>query len=456
MMKHPITVLMMLLFTGLLNAQDNNQTSDEQLQSQDIEWVDTQQQIAVNQTVTDQAIEQRFAKILAVSKRIQEVQVSVTEGVLVLSGWTQKPEDKQWVESAANRTEGVIAVVNNIEVRLAEQWDLNPAVNEALSLYDKFIRMIPKLTIALLVLVLTWVLAKIATSLAGRVLKRKISNVFVLSMSARLFAVPVVLVGIYLVLKLTGLTNLAMTVIGGTGLLGLVIGIAFKDIAENFLASILISIRRPFKTGDYIKVSGHEGVVQSVTTRGTVIMTLDGNHVHIPNAIIYKNTIVNVTANPNIRQQFSVGIGFDDSIIEAQQLALKVMQQHDAVLHEPEPQVLVESLGAATVNLVVYFWVNGQINSSSKVKSAIIRLVKRAYIDGNISMPDDAREVIFPEGIRIIKDQVESVKPVVVVKPNEPETNAVEADLSNDVDEIRKQSEENQLSEAKDNLLKDD
>lgn len=418
-------------------------------------WTDTQQQIEVSQKVSDDAIKDRFSNILKISERIKEAKVTVTEGVLVLEGWTQDSDNKAWVDAAANRTEGVIAVVNNIEVRMPEQWDLDPAVSEAVNLYEKFIRSLPKLSIALIVLLLTWLVAKVIVSMATRLLANKIHNPFVLRMGARLFAVPVVVVGIYMVLQLTGLTNLAVTVIGGTGLLGLVIGIAFKDIAENFLASVLISVQRPFKIGDYIVVDGHQGVVQSVTTRGTVIMTLEGNHIHIPNAIIYKNTIVNVTANPNIRKTFVVGIGYGDNISNAQVIAGEVLQKHLAVLDEPEPQVLVDTLGAATVNLKVYFWVNGEKNSAIKVKSAVIRLIKKAFDEAEISMPDEAREVVFPEGINITQAQQGPDKKA-AKSTKEPENNAAEADLSNDVDDIRKQSAENQLSDSDNNLIKDE
>ncbi len=437
----------LIFFTAF--AQDDSQEPVENNAS----WIDTEQIITVNQTVTDQAIANRFEKILKVSQRVNDAQVKVTEGILVLEGWTADPEDKAWVEAAANRTEGVIAVVNNIEIRLIDQWDLQPAVNEAVSLYDRFIRGLPTLTIALLVLLLTWVAARVTSKIATRVLQNKVNNLFVLRMSSRLLAIPVVVVGIYLVLQLTGLTNLAITVVGGTGLLGLVIGIAFKDIAENFLASILISIQRPFKIGDYILVNGQEGVVQSVTTRGTVIMSLEGNHIHVPNAIIYKNTIVNVTANPNIRKDFTVGIGYDDSIIEAQQIALDVLLKHEAVLNDPEPQVLVDNLGAATVNLVIYFWVDGQKNSVTKVKSALIRLIKRAYDQAQISMPDEAREVVFPEGVRVFHGQQKTESEKTVEKTKEPVNNSVEQDLSNEVEEIRKQSAENQLNDSRDNLI---
>ncbi len=449
-MKNLLFVLIMALLAFSAIAQDTDPNEVKTKAS----WTDTDQQIEVNQTVADKAIQKRFASILKVSDRIQQPEVEVTEGVLVLSGWANDETDRQWVEAAANRTQGVIAVVNNIEVRLGEQWDLDPALSEASSLYDQFIRALPKITIAIMVLLITWALAKLATVLGSKVLSHQVKNPFVLRMGARLFAIPVIVVGIYLVLQLTGLTNLAMTVVGGTGLLGLIIGIAFKDIAENFLASILISARRPFKIGDYIIVSGHEGVVQSVTTRGTVLMTLEGNHIHIPNAIIYKNTIVNVTANPNTRKKFSLGIGYMDSITKAQQIALEVLQKHEAILNEPEPQVLVDNLGDATVNLVVYFWVNGQKNSASKVKSAMLRLIKKAFDDAEISMPDAAREVIFPEGININKNEAVVTESAGMVV--EPEDNLVEEDLSNEVDEIRKQSDENQLGDHDDNLIKDD
>src|SRR5690606_37970753 len=134
--------------------------------------------------------------------------------------------------------------------------------------------------------------------------------------------------GLYLVLKVSGLTRLAVTVLGGTGLMGLVLGFAFRDIAENFLASILISMQNPFASGDLIEVAGHTGFVQSVNTRSTLLITLEGNHVQIPNATIYKETITNFTAIPNARFDFLVGIGYDDSLTLAQSVALQVLLDH--------------------------------------------------------------------------------------------------------------------------------
>jgi small conductance mechanosensitive channel len=157
------------------------------------------------------------------------------------------------------------------------------------------------------------------------------------------------------------------------------VGIAFRDITENFLASIFLSMQRPFETGDLVEVSGVTGYVQQLNVRTTILMALDGNLVQIPNASVYKSNLRNFTTNSNRRDQFDVGIGYDDAINEAQEIALQVLTDHPAVLSEPEPLVLVDSLGKATVNLRVYFWINGREHSLVKVRSSVIRLVNAPF-----------------------------------------------------------------------------
>jgi small-conductance mechanosensitive channel len=88
-------------------------------------------------------------------------------------------------------------------------------------------------------------------------------------------------------------------------------------------------------------------------------------------------------------------------INEAQEIALEVLANHPAILRDPEPSVLAESLEKSTVNLRVYFWLNGREHSWLKVRSSVLPLVKRAFQENGISMPDEAREVMFPQGIPV-------------------------------------------------------
>ena len=72
-------------------------------------------------------------------------------------------------------------------------------------------------------------------------------------------------------------------------------------------------------------------------------------------------------------------------------------------MSDPAPLVLVDSLGGSTVNLKVYYWFDGHKYSTLKVKSALLRLMKKALVEAGISMPDDAREVIFPQGVPVVQ-----------------------------------------------------
>jgi small-conductance mechanosensitive channel len=165
------------------------------------------------------------------------------------------------------------------------------------------------------------------------------------------------------------------------------------------MSSLLLSIQKPFRLGDVIEVNGFLGVAKQVTARATTLIDYDGNHIQIPNSVVYKNTIRNLTANPNSRGKFVIGIGYDADVNQAQQIGLEVLTNIEAVLTDPEPQVLVDELGSSTLNLKVYFWINTHSYSLSKVASVAMKSIVLAFDEAGISMPDDAREVIFPQGV---------------------------------------------------------
>lgn len=414
--------------------------------------------IRVEGVPTDAAIDKRLERILNATEWFDSVGVTVDNGVVFLHGVATEAAQKEWAGNLARNTEGVVAVVNDLRIQEQSPWDLSPALLQIRELAAILFRSLPLVVVALGLFVLSWVVARLALRAAARVFGSRVQSDLLRDVLARAVAALVFVLGVYVVLRVSGLTGLAVTIIGGTGLLGLAIGFAFRDIAENFLASILISIQRPFAMGDLIEVDGHTGYVRRVNTRATVVMTRDGNHVQVPNAIIYKNTITNFTANPRAREDFVVGIGYDDSIPEAQSIALDVLREHPAVLAEPEPLVLVEELGAATVKLRILFWLNIERHNQLKVKSAIVRLMKSAFDTNGISMPDEAREVIFPQGVPIRR--FETTEPPAPGRPRRAardtrEVHQAEGQLASDAPELEKQASEARLPEGGKNLLND-
>ncbi|MFO7495582.1 MAG: mechanosensitive ion channel family protein, partial [Desulfobacterales bacterium] len=391
-------------------------------------------------------------------------EVRVHDGVVFLAGMTETAEFRKWAGDLARNTQDVAAVVNQIELTAPPVWDFQPAVDGLREQWRGVIRGSPFVVFGLLVLAVTFGAARISSAAARVSLRRRDINPLLQDLISRGVALGVFLVGLYVVFQVAGLTTVALTIMGGTGLLGIVLGIAFRDITENLLASIFLSVQNPFRNGDLIEIAGIMGFVQMLTIRATVLMTPDGNHVQIPNATVYKNSIHNYTSNPNRRAEFTVGIGYDDGIQAAQEVVLKILAAHPAVLKDPEPLVLVDNLGKSTVDLRIYFWLDGRRHGLLKVKSSVIRLVKRGFQEAGVSMPDEAREIIFPNGVavRLIAPEGlprEGAKPPPTAAPQAfeaPETASTDAEggLRSESGEIQQQARHSRTPEAGQDLLK--
>jgi len=421
--------------------------------------------VDVKPLARDEEIRTRLQSVLDATGWFTDPQVRVEEGVVFLKGQSESDELKKWAGDLARNTQDVVAVANRMEVPEPSVWDFGPAWSGLLVLWRDFIRSLPFFAFGLFIMALSIGAGLLATRGTRAFVQRRVQTKLLRNVIARSIGVLVFLIGTYIVLRVSGLTQLALTVVGGTGLVGLAIGIAFRDITENFLASIFLSMQRPFETGDLVEIAGVTGYVQQLNVRTTILMTLDGNLVQIPNAIVYKSNIRNFTTNSNRRVDFVVGIGYDDSINEAQEIALKLLVDHPAVLNDPEPSVLADSLGTSTVNLRVYFWLNGRENSWLKVRSSVIRLLKLAFQNHGISMPDEAREIVFPRGIPITMldgkpDGTSDVGPRKRLPaqlphngPDEVSTKA-EGGLSSEASVIKEQARQVQPLNDGENLLK--
>jgi small-conductance mechanosensitive channel len=337
-----------MLMTGVAFAQDADAPEPEAPPPEE-EVVAPANAVSVQPVARDGEIEKRIREIMKATGWYENPGVAVDDGVVFLDGIVKTDEHKTWARELSQKTQDVVAVVNRIQVEQQIQSSFTPAVRELKAVLWSAVLALPHILLALVILPLAWYGAKWVSRGARVLLRGRIESPFLRDVLARAIAVPVFLIGLYIVLQVAGLTRLAVSFLGGAGVIGIVIGFAFRDIAENFLASLLLSIRRPFKGGDFIDVADQQGIVQSMNTRSTILLSVEGNHIQIPNATIFKNTIVNFSAAPSRRSQLDIGVGYDVSTATAQEVVRRVLHAHEAVMKEPEPLVLVDSLGASTV-----------------------------------------------------------------------------------------------------------
>ncbi len=459
MIRFFLTVCALCLFAFSASAQEPADAKPAAPEVESESLTASTQAVSVEDAVGDEAIERRILDILEAVGAFDSPDVRVREGVAFLTGTVRKPELITWAKDLAMRTEGVVAVVNDIKLEQRSIWDMTPAKEELLSLGRELVRSLPLFLLGLFALIVTVFASRGLARLVVAALPSKFDNQILRVVVEKAAYALVLILGMYVFLRISGLTRIALTLVGGTGIAGLVLGLAFRDIAENFLASLLISIQRPFKIGDTIEVAGNTGVVQRVTTRGTILMDFDGNHIQLSNSTVYKGTIRNFTANPKLRVTFTVGVGYDTGIAEAQAVIGKVLDEHSAILKEPAARVLVESLGSATINLRIYAWIDGHEHSKQRVESSLMRISTSALIDAGISLPDEAREVVFPNGVPVIQmSETSKASSAAAPKPKTPrldeqEERQAEGSLESEVQEIHEQAMSSPMPEEGADIL---
>jgi len=248
------------------------------------------------------------------------------------------------------------------------------------------------MVVAVIFVVIFWWLAWLAGR-SDRLYPGLSSNRFVQDLLRQAVRVAVFLVGVLLALEVLQATALVGAVLGAAGVAGIAIGFAFKDLVENYVASILLSVRHPFGPGDHVVIDGDEGKVVRLTSRATILITLDGNHLRIPNADVFKGTILNYSTNPLRRFSFTVGVGVGEGLTRARETALGVLDAMNGVIAEPEPNVLIDQLGDSTVSLICRGWVDQREVDFYKVRSEAIRLIKERFDDAGITMPEPTYRV---------------------------------------------------------------
>jgi small-conductance mechanosensitive channel len=218
--------------------------------------------------------------------------------------------------------------------------------------------------------------------------RRLAANIFLRDVLRQVVRLLLILAGAVLALEVMDASALVGAVLGATGLAGFAVAFAFRDTFENYIASILLSIRQPFEPNDHVLIEGHEGRVIRLTPRATVLLTLDGNHVRIPNALVFKGIITNYTHNPNRRFEFDLGVGTEEDLVDVQDRILETMGTIKGVLSEPPPQCWVIGLGDSSVQLTVSGWVDQRHTDFGKARSEAVRLVKQSLDEAGVAMPE--------------------------------------------------------------------
>lgn len=268
----------------------------------------------------------------------------------------------------------------------AQGSEVDELQESATGVWTTFLESLPRVGIAIGVLVAFVVTGRLLRPLVRRRLVRRRTPSFV-RVFAKLTSSAMTVAGVLLGLTIVFPSVRPVDVLTGAGVLTIAAGFAFQDILQNLLAGILLLFRQPFRGGDQIKVGEVTGTVEEINIRETVITTFDGRRILIPNAKVYTDVIHVQTAHAAIRSNFVVGIAYEADMAAARRIATEAVACVEGVVSDPPPEALYVELDSSTVDLDIRFWSDAHQLEMRRTLDRAIEAVKTAFDTHGIEMP---------------------------------------------------------------------
>ena len=342
----------------------------------------------------DNDIRQRISGIFSEIEGLHAINVSVNQGVVTLTGETPNEKKAQQAINLTNRLTDVVTVEDRINRTLDVQDNVNSVYQGLKNQGKTIVKAAPLLLVGIVVFaIVTWFGSWL--SKRQKMWQRLTPNPFVAELLSQTVKVVFIIVGMILALSFIGAETILGTLLGGAGVIGIAVGFAVKDTIENYIASLMLSIRQPFRARDHIVINGKEGIVVRLTSRATILMTLDGNQLRIPNAEVFKSTILNYTKNPERRFTFELGVDNNDDPLAAIKVGIDVIRTLDFVLDKPKAIATIKAVGDSNIILEFKVWVNQLDTDFSKARSIAIREAKHALENAGFSLPEPIYRLRF-------------------------------------------------------------
>jgi len=213
---------------------------------------------------------------------------------------------------------------------------------------------IPKLILAIIVLVIgLWVIKLIVKGISSIMKKKDLDA----SLQPFLKSLTSAILKILLVISVISMLGVEMaSFVAILAAAGFAIGMALSGTLQNFAGGVMILIFKPFKVGDFIEAQGQMGTVSEIQIFNTILKTPDNKTIIQPNGALSTGSMVNFSTEENRRVDFTFGIGYTDDIDKAKAVIKRLIDADTRIFKDPAPFVAVSELADSSVNFAVRVW----------------------------------------------------------------------------------------------------
>lgn len=264
---------------------------------------------------------------------------------------------------------------------------LEPLTEQTTEMWVAFVKMLPLFGIALVVLFMTSVVNKIAKFLLGKILDKSQLRASLKSLFSTLLGIAIWVLGVLIAMAVIMPSLTPAKILAGLGLGSIAIGFAFQDIFENFLAGIMIMLRRNMRIGDFIECEGMLGKIEKINIRDTQLRQSDNQLIMVPNSILFKNPVYILTESKKRRFDLVCGVSYDTDLEKAEKVILKALEGLDLLDKKQEVQVFASEFNSSSVDFTIRWWADSKPVDLFKSRAQVIKSVKSALDKAGIEIP---------------------------------------------------------------------
>ena len=270
---------------------------------------------------------------------------------------------------------------------------------QIVDMIEGVVALLPNLLIALVILLITWLVARYALKIADALTGKTHVRPSLRQLIETLVKLAIWLVGIMIALTILmpGITPASL--VAGLGIGAVAIGFAFQDVFENFLAGILIMIREKMRIGDVIECEGIAGKVERITLRETYVTALSGELTVVPNAMLFKNPVKILTDQKLRRHEVVAGVSYDTDLEQARAVIRRAVEGVELVDTSKPIDVFATEFNSSSIDFLVRWWADATPRGMWESKDAVVRAIKAALDEAGIEIP-------FPYVTHTFKERV--------------------------------------------------
>ena len=268
---------------------------------------------------------------------------------------------------------------------------------------NAFIKNLPNLVIAIIVLIVFYFIAKYVSRLIGKLISRKVEQDSLVNIITKISSITIIAVGLFLALGVMNLSKTLETLIGAAGVSGLVIGLALQGTLSNTFAGIVLSFRKSIELGNWVETNGFSGEVVEISLKNFVVKEADNNMVLIPNKSILENPVKNYSLTTKMRIFLECGVGYESDLDEVEALTKQtVADTFDQINSPDEVEFYYTEYGGSSINYLCRFWIESEnALEKMKAKSKAIIEIKKAYDKKDINIPFPIRTLQFDNKLSV-------------------------------------------------------